>query len=240
MKLSHVGAALLMAISLTRTVHAGASLMNGGFEDFVNSSEPVDWNRLGSMTSTAFTIFELSPLEGNRIGMAETAFTPAADPSSVEMALSLPAGTFNSASATGASGVAIGWQDVSVNAGDVLEFHWGFVTTNNAIPSNDLGFVLIDDTLSVVSTQAGVTTLVPHSSYAKTEWMFSQYPITSTGFIHVGFGVINGTGGANGSALVLDDVRIIPEPASALTLILLGGLATARLGRRRCTGNTAR
>lgn len=219
----------MLAFTVPITVRAAGQITNGGFEDLAAPMEPVGWNAAGSFASVPAS-FELFPVEGLRFGIVDALFAAPLTVDAAEMALNLPAGTVDAALVGNPVGVAAGWQQVDVNAGDVLEFNWAFMTLNPLTGANgDAGFVLIDDTISVLAMQPDATIEVVHSSYSRTDWSLVQFPINSTGTINIGFGVADGSSTVTGSQLLVDDVRIIPVPEPTVALMLLiGAMATIR------------
>lgn len=229
--------ATLFAVSLGVSARVAGAITNAGFEDTINTDTPVDWDTIGSFTSRLGPFFELETPEGQRFGLADTAFALPASPISAETTLGLPAGTFDAAVGGSAFGIAMAWQQVDVNAGDVLEFKCAFLSIDPVEALNgDIGFVLIDDVVMTVFHQTDATVHLPHSSFAMSEsFRTVQVPITTSGLINIGFGVVDGSSVIGASQIAIDDIRIVPEPGSACLLICAGAMCL-RLRRpmRRC------
>jgi len=147
------------------------------------------------------------------------------------------------------------WQTFSVSKPEAIEFAWNFLT--NDTNGFDSGIVSVFESSSVplcppsapttacppgqVLANAGDATIgVPFSSqppvvsgvyYRQTGWRTSSVDLPGAGDYTVIFGVGETEDSLLASALLVDNVRVVPEPK---TLVLLG-LALAGLGfaRRR-------
>ncbi|ELR98449.1 hypothetical protein [Gloeocapsa sp. PCC 73106] len=124
----------------------------------------------------------------------------------------------------------------TANAGDILSFEWNFLTdevTDASLPKNDTAFLtLVNNT----SLSANVITLgsVSDSVFSTGGLGFARATGTtvfsqtlSAGDYSLGFVVVDDVDRIVSSGLVIDNVqvRVVPEPSSVLSVLVLGAIA---------------
>jgi len=125
-------------------------------------------------------------------------------------------------------------QFVTVSAGDVLSFDWNFVTSelSQSAIYNDFSFFTINNTANFLGSRndSPFNFVSPPAGFdGQTDWANAIFTFTSAGTYQIGFGVFNVGDAGHNSALLLDNVQIIPGPP-ILSMITL---ACAVRGRRR-------
>ena len=237
--------ALAAAAALTAASTAGATLVNGSFE-----SGLAGWDTIGD-ASAAIGFAAAAPIDGNAQLVLTTASVQFADDAPE------PVGAFNlsgvdAAAAGGAletfaavapgafdpdplNGVqafegSIAQQSFAAAAGDVLSFRWNFVSRDSL--AGDYAFVMIDGELVKLAD-------LGHASAPAGDWgvqsgylSFSR-GISTTGIHTIAFGVVDVGDFTASSALLVDGVLVtaVPEPEGAVLMLI--GLATLALVRRR-------
>jgi len=249
----------LLAASLLAALPASANkILGGGFEP----GQLGAWTHTGDVTlqtaafgsgpvqgSTDVLVTNL-PDETNGLPAFGSNAIAAA---SLETFLGLPASTLDSLvpfsappvqqfPAVDGSGL---YQVVSVDIGDTLRFSWNFLT-NEPAPTNsfnDFFFwaavpdaggpvihaeVLADTRNSFPPANPSATVFDLETGWDTTY----SYTFADAGLFRIVFGTVNVRDGDYGTAALIDEVVLVPEPKSAL-LVGLGLLGLARLGRTR-------
>jgi hypothetical protein len=207
---------------------ASANITNGGFE----TGDFTGWSTIG-VTSIETAAYGAGPTEGSYQALITT-YDGSVSDYTIEMFLGLAAGTLDGlidANATVGSAIK---QTITASAGDMLTFDWNFLTdeveAGDDVP--DFAFVSIVSNFSEILADAVSSTFVPSDTPFFDETGFStfQYTFQTSGTFTLGCGVMNEDDEAVDSGLLLDNVTIIPEPA---TICLLGLGALSLLRRKR-------
>ena len=127
-------------------------------------------------------------------------------------------------------------QFVTVTAGDVLSFDWNFLTSElSQGPSyNDFTFYTINSTpFFLASRNASTFNIVspPAGFEGQTNWATESYTFPADGTYQIGYGIFNVFDSGHDSALLLDNITIVPEPVTMGGMLLLS-LSLARRNRR--------
>jgi hypothetical protein len=235
-----VPALVLSNLLLAAASVAAAPILNGGFENGVPFA---GWSTTG-ITSIETAAFGSGPTAGAqmaRMSSGNGAEVGAVTDAELETFLGLAAGTIDSIVTTndmiGArEGSAIS-QSFFANAGDVLSFDWNFLTSELTPISdtNDTAFwtlipggpMVLADTFSA---------FVPSATVLDEETGFQtvNFVIPAAGLYTLGFAVVDVSDTALGSVLLVDNVRLVPEPG-LLALVGLGAVAAAVRRRQRAS-----
>lgn len=229
-----------MAVSLAGSSCYG-QIDNGSFEN----TPPTDWTFVGagSLNNFSGTVDGILPTDGNYYAYLNTG--PGALAVGVQDSIfasqGLPSAYINSNFTNAIEGT-IMFQNFTLGSGqNEICFDWNFLT-NEATPpagSNDFAFALL------WSQTAG--SLVATAYYDT----FSPLPLTGSQFLRqsgwntviwsgltpghdytIGFGVFDRNNSAVTSALLVDNVKAVPEPSSLIALIGLGIASAARRRKR--------
>lgn len=216
---------------------ASADFTNGGFESGFAS-----WATTG-IASVETASIGTGTTQGIQQALLDTFDNTGANASSIESFLGLGSGDLNSIAAslnpgdTVVEGSALK-QTITVNAGDKLTFDWNMLTDEfmASAQMNDFSFVSIVDTMTNISVLADVMS----GSFAASSTMFAHetgfnsfsHTFTTGGTYTIGFGVVDVGHADFGSALVVDNVQVVPSPA-AFALAALGMPIAVSMVRRR-------
>ena len=205
------------------------ALPNGSFESgFFN------WHTTGN-TSIQTSSFMVDPVDGSNQALISNApgeFGNTDDPvelDDLETFLGLAPGDLDEY--YGTEGSAIKTFLFNATAGQVISFHYNFLTTDlNSSEYNDVAFVVLDKrgTLQDTFIEFPITSLSVISNDGgpvyETGYRRHTLVIPSTGQYRLGFGVVHANDDALASALLVDNISV-PEPSSvSLLLVSLAGL----------------
>ncbi len=206
--------ALCMAAS-----SASGAIINGGFE-----SELTGWETEGSISTFGATARHTPP-EGLRVVRLRTGVGGSSSIADLEAFAGLQPGALSSdLGRSVVHGRAIR-QTFVAGPNQQLQFQWNFFT-DDGIPNVDFGFVAIDGQLQVLAdTRSPLLSFDPPTSPIEpfeqfnTGYQTAVLPLEAGGEHTVVFGVTSDA--TIGSLLLVDDVRVVPAPAS-LALLLAG------------------
>lgn len=232
LKLSILAAHIVSLVSLSTLGGANpsqAAIINGGFE----TGDFTGWSRIGeSFIDTSE--FGSGPTERSfdallLTGAAEDGELGSVSDSAIESFLGLASGTLDSLIGADAfEGSAIK-QTFTAQAGDILRFDWNFLSTEAAPETegfNDFAFVAINGIASqVADTSSSFFSSSSNDFDEETGFQTFSYTVTSDGTYTLGFGVLDTGDDIMGSGLLVDDVQLVPEPASVLGLLAFAALA---------------
>jgi hypothetical protein len=131
-------------------------------------------------------------------------------------------------------------QTITVSDGDVLTFDWNFLTNevgegdeeDEGDDVQDFAFVSLSSGYTDILADVLFSIFMPSSTTFNDETGFAafSYTFTTGGTFTLGFGVMHADDNEVDSGLLLDNVTIIPEPAT-IGLLALGSLAF--LGKKK-------
>jgi hypothetical protein len=207
---------------------ASADVTNGGFE----SGDFTGWSTIG-VTSIETAAYGAGPTEGSYQALVISEDGSLVSDSTIETFLGLAAGTLDGLIAADATAGSAIKQTITVSAGDMLTFDWNFLTdemVGGSIP--DFTFVSIVSGTSEILADVTSSTFVSSDTPFSNETGFTMFPYTfpTSGTFTLGFGVMHATDNEVDSGLLLDNVTIIPEPAT-MALLGLGSLVLLRKRR---------
>lgn len=219
--------AVVFASALCMASSASGAIVNRGFE-----SELTGWETEGSVSTLGATARHAPP-ERQQAVRLRTAVAESSAIEDLETFAGLQPGALSSDLGRSVIRGRAVRQTFSADPGQQLQFQWNFFT-DDSIPNVDFGFVAIDGQLQVLAdTQSPLLTFDPPTAPISpfeqftTGYQTATLPLEPGGEHTVVFGV---TGDATiGSLLLVDDVRLVPAPAS-LALLLA---ATPWLWHRR-------
>ena len=131
---------------------------------------------------------------------------------------------------------------IAVNAGDILRFDYNFLTTDAS--ANDFAFVtlagidvLADSLTGSFASSAVVLDPIFGDVTLETGYRTFSYTFLASGTYSLGIGVLDADDKFLPSGLLIDNVRLVPEPSTitmaTLGSILLAGGLRLRLSRSR-------
>jgi hypothetical protein len=214
-------------LTLAVLSNIASALTNGGFE-----SGMTGWSTIG-VASIETAAYGAGPTEGSYQALVTSGDGSVSD-STIETFLGLAAGTLDSLIAGDANEGSAIRQTITAGAGDILTFNWNFLTDEveegDDVP--DFAFVSIVSNFSEILADAVSSTFVPSNTpfYDETGFSTFQYTFQTSGTFTLGFGVMDEDDEVVDSGLLLDNVTIIPEPA---TICLLGLGALSLLRKRK-------
>ncbi|WP_107667773.1 PEP-CTERM sorting domain-containing protein [Cyanothece sp. BG0011] len=202
-----------------------AAIENGSFE----TGDFTGWQTIGQ-TSVDTSGFGVTPTDGTYQAVLETCHIdalsqacddgiPLSNATELENFLNLSENTLSDLGVTEGSAIK---QDIFINAGQVLSFSWNFLT-DEFFPTddyNDFGFFTLSNNLTVLADTHDATNLNFFSRLLNETGYFS-HTITQTGTYTLGFGVVDvdlfeGFDTGVNSALLVDNVNVVPEPLTIL------------------------
>lgn len=138
-------------------------------------------------------------------------------------------------------------QTITASAGQTISFSWNFLTDestgqaaqdDNTYPGlNDFAFAAIrSESDHKLFSLADTISDFTNSSTAfgkETGYRNFSYTVPTTGDYTLGIGVVDVGEGTRISALLVDDVRAVPEPSSTLGMLLLGVGCTLSILKRK-------
>ena len=238
---SAIALACLLTASLSpaRPVCAGF-ITNGSFE----TGTFLGWSTAGNASVQTSSI-GIAPTQGTHQALLTTGGNQVSV-TVLESDLGLASGTLaglgNGTLIVGGSAV---YQAVSLNKGDQVAFDADFLTNESPGPGNrlnDFGFFSVSGpgvgtALSLASVQTPGLSSAPSSTgfaFQSRYASFAPFVASTAGTYTIGFGVVDvGPFVGQTSGLLLDNVNVVPEPAS---LILLGLGILSLLGFGSCYG----
>jgi hypothetical protein len=200
---------------------AGADVLNGGFEAGL-----AGWDALGVANATS--IVGVVPPEGSSQAVLRS--SGIGDLDAIDAALGAPFGTLATFGFRNPVRASVIYQTVSVAAGDTLSFRWNFLSNEGPFGLNDFAFFSIGGSLRLLGDVLTPSVPLPAASDFSTQTGYAllQVPFASAATFVLGFGVADEGAAGIESALLVDDVRIlpfgVPEPAT-LALVVLAILA---------------
>lgn len=119
---------------------------------------------------------------------------------------------------------------VTVSAGDVLSFDWQLATRETV--GQDYAFLTVGGTVITLGAVSDAldAAAAPYTTQTGSGLSRFEYTFTTDGPVRIGFGITDIGDFSTTSALLLDNVTVVPEPSAAL-LGLLGTLALLRRKR---------
>jgi len=219
----------IITLTLAALSNIASAITNGGFE----TGDFTGWSTIG-VTSIETAAYGTGPTEGSYQALVISEDGSLVSDSTIETFLGLAAGTLDGLIAANATAGSAIKQTITVSAGDMLTFDWNFLTdeveAGDDVP--DFTFVSIVSGTSEILADAVSSTFVSSGTSFPHETGFTMFPYTfpTSGTFTLGFGVMHAGDNEVDSGLLLDNVTIIPEPA---TIALLGLGALSLLRRKR-------
>jgi hypothetical protein len=215
-----------------------AGILNGSFEN--PSIGP--WTVIGPGGQVTPSFDGVSPTDGAKMALIDTG--TGALPTFIldlvlDNALGVGPGYLASAFPSAVQGSLL-YQSFTLSPGEsIVAFDWNFMTNESlqSTSSNDIAFAHLISAGSLVdSTSVDTFASFPDSGtiYAnQTGWNSLAFSNLTPGAYSIVFGVIDAGSAGNASALLVDNVRAVPEPsAAALLLVAAGGFLFRGRNRR--------
>ncbi|MEM6446844.1 MAG: PEP-CTERM sorting domain-containing protein [Cyanobacteria bacterium J06642_2] len=221
-----VTSGLALAASVNGVARA-ASLTNGGFE----TGDFTGWNTLGN-ASIQTAAFGSGPVEGTSQALVSSGGSTVTD-AAIETALGLSAGTLDGISTGDANSGSVVYQTFTADAGETLSFDYNFLT-NETTPTtfNDFAFISLTSTSLLEDTNSGFVSS-PTSFSEETGFSAFSTKFSSSGTFTLAVGVLDVNDGIVDTAILVDNVNVVPEPASTAGLAIAGLAGVASYLRRR-------
>jgi len=235
-----IGLVAGLAIYALNASNSYALPVNGGFE----TGDFTGWSTLGA-TSVQTAAFGTPPTEGTFQAVLSSGSSGegAASAALIEAFLGLPTGSLDSISTGNATEGSAIKQTFSAGAGTTISVDWNFLTdelTPQPSGFNDFGFISIavDGVLQVLADT--------FSSFGPSGTLFNEetgyfsftHTLVAGGSITLGLGVMDVNDTFVDSGLLVDNLRVVPEP-TVLTLLGIGfagiGFARRRVNRIQFT-----
>ncbi|MDY6783804.1 MAG: PEP-CTERM sorting domain-containing protein [Cyanobacteriota bacterium] len=206
----------LMGLSTIFGVESSyAAIVNGGFE----TGDFDGWETIGN-TSIETAAFGSGPKEGDFQALLRTSSSSDFE---LETFLDLPLGsldTLGNGNATEGSAIK---QTFTAKAGQVVNFHWNFLTDEldfdpNPSTFNDFAFVSLASLNELGDTSLTFANSLTEFSN-ETGFQKFSYIIPTTGVYTLGIGVTDVGNRIFESGLLVDKVVVTPEPASVIGLL---------------------
>jgi PEP-CTERM motif len=220
---------LALAFAVALVSPAQASPINPSFD--TGAFPP--WTVIGS-TAVVGPLGSVLPVSGPFQALASTGGAAVTD-AMLAAFLGVPLAAIDGLIVGGATSGSGFQQTFPVIAGEIYGFYFNFLT-NEGTPSgfNDTAFVVLNGTVvELADTGTAGFFGAPGSGFVEqTGYGLFSFVAPATGMYTLGFGVVDGLDTVVDSALLVDNVAFVPEPA---TLVLFGTgllLARRRLTRR--------
>jgi hypothetical protein len=198
---------------------AQAATVNGGFETGFTG-----WSTIGN-TSIQNASYGSGPTEGNSDALLSApADNSDALPTDLENFLGLSSGSLDGINGSIYHGSAIK-QTFSAEAGQTLTFQWNFLTNESQDSSfSDFAFVSIQSLAKLGDTSSSLTgSLSPFAN--ETGFQTFSYTIPTSGSYTLGIGVANATDSFGNSAVLVDNVAVVPTPPLGIGFLTAGVLS---------------
>jgi hypothetical protein len=219
-------------------VRSDADIFNGSFENQFNG-----WTSVGPNSAVANgTVNGFDATDGVFYASLrnDRGSLPVGTQDSIFASVGLPSNYIASAFPTATTGGTL-FQTFTLAAGrNAVRFNWNFLTDEfaNTITWNDSAFALLfNQTTNSIAGEATLDTFSPlvggGPQFAnETGWLTQTFGGLNAGDSYtLAFGVFNLADTFAASGLLVDNVVSIPEPNSAMAMVVIG-LATAGLRRR--------
>ncbi len=206
-----------------------ASIVNGGFE----TGNFDGWETIGD-TSIETSTFGSGPKEGDFQALLQTS---SINDFQLEYFLGLPSGSLDALGNGNATEGSAIKQTFTAKAGQVVKFHWNFLTDeldfdSNPSTFNDFAFVSLTSLSELGDTSLSfMNSLTPFSD--ETGFEKFSYVIPATGTYTLGIGVTDVGNRIFESGLLVDKVAVTPEPASVLGLFAVSVLGAGSAFKRK-------
>ncbi len=126
-------------------------------------------------------------------------------------------------------------QTFNANAGEQIRFDWNFLTDEfENHNGNDFAFVVLDGKLERLSNTFNPLGLTSSVFSNETGFQAFSMNVLTSGLHTIGFGVVDVNGALGASAVLIDNVRAVPEADSVL-MVVAGLSFMVFIARRRTT-----
>ncbi|MEQ8995340.1 MAG: PEP-CTERM sorting domain-containing protein [Coleofasciculus sp. B1-GNL1-01] len=206
-----------------------ASIVNGGFE----TGNFDGWQTLGD-TSIETSAFGSGPKEGDFQALLRTS---SINDFQLESFLGLPSGSLDALGNGDATEGSAIKQTFTAKAGQVVKFHWNFLTDeldfdDDPFSFNDFAFVSLTSLNELGDTSLSFMNSLTEFS-DETGFEEFSYVIPTTGTYSLGIGVTDVDNRIFESGLLVDKVAVTPEPASVLGLLAVSVLGAGSAFKRK-------
>lgn len=228
-----------LGLSVLASTAPAAGVANGDF-----TSGLAGWSKAGNVAVDGSSQFGAPPAGFSAQAVLGTADSSgflfggsAVTAATLESFVGLGAGTLSGMSATVGSGLSA---DFTAAAGQRLVFQWKFMSNDpQGSPADDTAYVVLDKATVIKLTSVNSASFLGGSAsplFDETAYLtFTSAPL-SAGAHSVSLGVFDSLDTLGASALAVTGVHLapVPEPASAL-LLLLGASMLLGVAKRRST-----